>query len=490
MTIARITTRLQGPTTWRQRLAPLARPLLLLVGALLTGIAVGFLVGKGDAAIALMAALAIPVGVLVVRHPLAGVTIWLLAMPFVGAIGAEGQAGPLYWAVHRLGIPALLVIGTLHHAGRTDRAPFRIGFIDVALVLFLAVGVANVLLFANDGARTLISLYDKLIVPIMFFWVVRVLEPTPAELRRLLPVAIWTVGTQAIIGLMSWLAPQFLPAQWLGREGERTVGTLGGPGPYTVGIVFFALLLVYWALQSTSPTSRRLLFAIVAAGLGAVLLSLSRGSWLGAVIAFGGLAVVYPQVRRTVVVFTIVVALLFVGPLSGAIDRVSERLGTVDTVDARLITNDAAIRMVADRPWLGFGWGNFDLFDESYKQPVGDVPLRLGGTAHNTYLNLGVEFGLVGAVLYMIPVLLLLILTIRRRQILKLQPWRWQFVLVLWLALADQFVVNNFLEMIHSSEWATSIWWITLALIAVTLQQATRDVAPTPKSFAASHAPR
>ena len=190
------------------------------------------------------------------------------------------------------------------------------------------------------------------------------------------------------------------------------------------------------------------------------------------------------------VVFTIVVALLFVGPLSGAIDRVSERLGTVDTVDARLITNDAAIRMVADRPWLGFGWGNFDLFDESYKQPVGDVPLRLGGTAHNTYLNLGVEFGLVGAVLYMIPVLLLLILTIRRRQILKLQPWRWQFVLVLWLALADQFAVNNFLEMIHSSEWATSIWWITLALIAVTLQQATRDVAPPPRSFAASHAPR
>ena len=146
--------------------------------------------------------------------------------------------------------------------------------------------------------------------------------------------------------------------------------------------------------------------------------------------------------------------------------------------------------MVSDRPWLGFGWGNFDLFDESYKQPVGDVPLRLGGTAHNTYLNLGVEFGLVGAVLYMIPVLLLLILTIRRRQILKLQTWRWQFVLVLWLALADQFAVNNFLEMIHSSEWATSIWWITLALIAVTLQQATRNVAPPPRSFAAGHAPR
>jgi O-antigen ligase len=281
------------------------------------------------------------------------------------------------------------------------------------------------------------------------------------------------------------VAPQFLPSEWLGREGERTIGTLGGPGPYTIGIVFFSLLLVYWAMQPSSAARRRILFGIVLAGQGAVLLSLSRGSWVGAAAAFGGLILVYPrQVRWAVIVGVAVVALLFVGPLSGALDTVTERLGTVDTVDARIITNDAAVRMVGDRPLLGFGWGNFDLFDESYKQPVGDVPLRLGGSAHNTYLNLAVEFGLIGTILYVAPVLILLLLTLRRRRILRRQPWRWQLVVVLWLALLDQFLVNNFAEMIHSSEWATSIWWITVALIVVALFQWRDEPLPIPQSGA------
>ena len=42
---------------------------------------------------------------------------------------------------------------------------------------------------------------------------------------------------------------------------------------------------------------------------------------------------------------------------------------------------------------------------------------------------------------------------------------------VAWLVALDQFVVNNFLEIIHSSFWATSLWWITLGLIAVQLER-------------------
>jgi hypothetical protein len=484
MTNARLTASLPASAGRRRRLLAGRPQLLLVLAALVAAVVAGFLVSRGNAEIGLFAGLAIPLAVVVLQYPLAGLMVWMVAMPFLGAIGGEGQAGPLFWLLYRLGIPAILLIAALDRSSHSERGAFRIGVIDVALVLFLVVGAVNVVLLA-DGTRNLISYYDKLVVPITVFWVVRVLEPSPAELRRLIPIAIWSVLTQAIIGAMSWVAPQFLPSEWLGREGERTIGTLGGPGPYTIGIVFFSLLLVYWAMQSSSAARRRILFGIVLAGQGAVLLSLSRGSWVGAAAAFGGLILVYPrQVRWAVIVGVAVVALLFVGPLSGALDTVTERLGTVDTVDARIITNDAAVRMVGDRPLLGFGWGNFDLFDESYKQPVGDVPLRLGGSAHNTYLNLAVEFGLIGTILYVAPVLILLVLTLRRRRILSRQPWRWQLVVVLWLALLDQFLVNNFAEMIHSSEWATSIWWITVALIVVALFQWRDEPLPIPQSGA------
>jgi hypothetical protein len=48
----------------------------------------------------------------------------------------------------------------------------------------------------------------------------------------------------------------------------------------------------------------------------------------------------------------------------------------------------------------------------------------------------------------------------------------WPLVVILWLALIDQFIVSNFLEMLHAYAWGTSLWWLTLGLIAAVLDQA------------------
>ena len=48
-------------------------------------------------------------------------------------------------------------------------------------------------------------------------------------------VGACTIAVQATIGILSWVAPSVLPAQWLGRAGERTVGTLGGPVATHIG---------------------------------------------------------------------------------------------------------------------------------------------------------------------------------------------------------------------------------------------------------------
>ena len=78
-----------------------------------------------------------------------------------------------------------------------------------------------------------------------------------------------------------------------------------------------------------------------------------------------------------------------------------------------------AVRMIGARPITGFGYGNFERFDEGYKQRVGDVPLKTGGSAHNTYLNLAVELGIPAVVLYFSIPLWLLAQTIRRRATLQ-----------------------------------------------------------------------
>lgn len=65
----------------------------------------------------------------------------------------------------------------------------------------------------------------------------------------------------------------------------------------------------------------------------------------------------------------------------------------------RLAHWQAAIRMWADRPWLGVGIGNYAMVYSLYALPHWPEPL---GHAHNYYLNIGAEAGLVGFVCYVI----------------------------------------------------------------------------------------
>lgn len=441
------------------------------------GLAAGVLVGTGKPELAAAIAVAIPVCALVLHYPFAGVIVWLLAMPFAGVSSSGPEAGPVLWAVHRIGIPGLLLLAVSYHLLGLRRAPIRLGPLDAAIALFIGFGIVNVLIFSPQPVKFLVSFYDKLAVPLMFFWLIRLLAPDRRDLRLLVPVAVWTIAVQGTVGVLSWVAPAILPAAWLGRVGERTVGTLGGPGPYTIGIVFFALFLAYSITFGRRSYSTATLAVVVGAAIVAVFLSLSRGSWLGATLAFAGLTLVLPRfVVGFGLVAILVVALISLGPLGVPISRVADRLNEADTVGARVITNDAAIRMIGDRPLQGFGYGNFDRFDEQYKRPVGDIPLNLGGTAHNTYLNLAVEMGVPAALAYMAVPAWLLVMTVRLRKSLRLRRETWLLVLILWLALLDQFVVSNFAEMVQSSGvWATSLWWMTLGLIATGLERTRAD---------------
>jgi len=448
--------------------------------------AVGAAVAAGLWQVALGSTIVLPIAAVVTRSPFAGVLAWLLLVPYV-IQGLTADTHPIVWALHRVGLPGLLILVFAYHALGIRRSPFRLRVYDLALVLFLILGAINIMLLAPTPLRGLVSFYDKLAVPIAFFWLVRAIGPRPADLNRLVFVGAWTVAVQATIGILSWVAPNVLPDQWLGRAGDRTVGTFGGPAIFTITLVLFALLAMYAAMSTDRPRWRLFFFGIVVAALLGVVLSLSRGSWLGAGIAMLGIAVLYRrQIGRFAVGAGVLALVLVLGPIGGLAPVAQERLETGDTVEGRIITNDAAVRMIGDQPLVGFGYGNFERFDERYKQRVGDIPLILGGSAHNTYLKLLVEFGIAATLLYLAPPILLLALSYRLWQRHRGSPLvDWRFISVLWLALLDQFVVNNFLEIIQSSFWATSLWWLTLGLIVIELERL-RDPEAVPSPAATS----
>ncbi len=446
---------------------------VLVVGGL-AGLGIAYLIAAGQPEMALGIAVILPVLAVVVRDPFAGVLLWVLTVPYFMNLSAE--TGPVIWAVHRIGVPALILLVVVHTRLGWRRWGLRPGLVDICVAAFIGIGLINVVLFASSVERMIAAFYDKLIIPIALFWLIRALAPRRRELMALIGAGLVTIAVQSMIGMLTWVAPSVLPSGWLGRAGERTTGTVGGPGPFTITLVLFAVLAIHLAAQSPELRRRITLLGFgMLAGV-AVLLSLSRGSWLGAGLAVAGLALIHRRMMGIgSVVGLVLVVGLAVGPLADQFVAAQERIGVVDTVESRMITNDAATRMIAAKPVTGFGFGNFEKFDEQFKQRVGDIPLKLGGSSHNTYLNMLAELGIPATILYLGVPFLLLAATFRKwRYLPRTGLMNRSLVLILWLAVLDQFVVQNFQEMIHASFWGTSLWWLTLGLIATILERAVK----------------
>jgi O-antigen ligase len=430
---------------------------------------------------AAVAAIAVPLAVLVLRDPFIGLLLWVILIHFV-VTRESATVSTTQWVLHRAGILLLIGLVAVYHAAGLRRSLFRLAWYDVALAGFVIVAIFNVLAFSSQGTRDLASLHDKLIVPIALFWLVRAISPDRKQMTMLVMTGLFVLLVQIGVGVFSWFAPEILPSHWLDRAGSRTTGTLGGPAPFTVTVVLFGLLVLHriWEMR---PSLEKLVLAgtLAASGL-VVFLSLSRGSWLGAGAVVLVLAVVY---RRSLLWPAIAVAvvgvLLLAGPLADQAELAEERAGVTSTLDSRTITNVAAVRMIEDRPLFGFGFGRFEDYDERYKTRVGEIPLETGGSAHNTYLNLAAEMGLPATALYFAPVIGLLWLSVTRRNLLPdTGPYSRRLVLFLWLALLDMFLVCNFMEMVQSSAWATGLWWLTLGLIAVALDRQRQLAAALP----------
>jgi O-antigen ligase len=443
---------------------------LVLVGL---AVAVGLFAATGQVVIGVGAALALPVLALLLRYPFAGVILWVIGVPFV--IEAETiTPHPGFWVLHRMMIPTLLGLVLVYHAIGQIRSRLKPTFVDWAILAFLGLAIANILLLSDNPSRMLMAFYDRLGVPLLLFWLVRAISPGERDLKRLAIVGAIVVTFQAAIGFLSWVAPSALPAAWLGRAGERTVGTFGGPAEFTVNLVFFSLLAAHYALTHGRQLSRPLLLAIVGFGMFGVFLSFQRGGWLGALVGFTALWLVHRgAVTKMAIVAAFAGAILAAGPLGAEFQYASERLSDADTVDSRLVTFDAALQMVEEQPIRGFGYGQFEKFDEQYKRSLGDVAFEEGGSLHNAWLGLAAENGIPAVVLFVLPAILLGIRSARQRHALGRNGFLGiGLLLIMWGAVLDIFIVSNTMDMLHSGIWGTSLAWLGLGLIAVQLEQA------------------
>ncbi len=156
--------------------------------------------------------------------------------------------------------------------------------------------------------------------------------------------------------------------------------------------------------------------------LAALFFSYSRGAWLAsaaALVVTGLLVLVRSKRAATLAIGLGLVGLIVIGlgEINVVPNVIAERFATVGDYfnfeDVRGIrANDenfallerrahwqAALGMFEDSPWLGVGFGNYAAAYPKYALPKWDDPL---GHAHNYYLNVLAEAGVLGFVTYIV----------------------------------------------------------------------------------------
>ncbi len=222
--------------------------------------------------------------------------------------------------------------------------------------------------------------------------------------------------------------------QILGRF-YRAFGTFGQPNPFGgfMGIVLPLCAMAAWGLIArlwadwragsnlTGPQVAQLLAWTAGTGLltAALLASWSRGAWLG--IAGAALAMLLALPRRLLhgLLLVICVCALAVGLWrldilpDALIGRLTSSIGDLVSITdvrgidvhagnyaviERLAHWQAAVNMAQDFPFFGVGLGNYSPQYEQYRLIAWELPL---GHAHNYYLNVLAEAGILGLLAYL-----------------------------------------------------------------------------------------
>jgi putative inorganic carbon (hco3(-)) transporter len=221
---------------------------------------------------------------------------------------------------------------------------------------------------------------------------------------------------QALIGAVQFVLrigpPSFAIGPFL-----RAYGTFGQPNPYggylAMGLPLLAAVVIVW-WREASVLTRAALSGCLALGALAMGMSLSRGAWIGLVVAALTMALAWSRRSALIagavpLVGAVVVAASGVGLLPESLQaRIAPALDYIRVFNARGVLPlpdtfaivermahwQAAADMFVDRPLFGAGPGHYPIAYADYAiLPYWRDAL---GHAHNIYLNVAAESGVAG----------------------------------------------------------------------------------------------
>lgn len=435
------------------------------------GVVVAYLLTAGQWHFALALIAMVPGFVILHKYPFQTIVIWLFLGPFLlhTTSNAERQ---VYWIIHR-GLPPLTV-GVIWMSSllriRKRRLP-RLGIPEMLMAGYVIFTILSIIFQSTTPQATFYHFYDRVISPMCLYLIIRLTTPGDQEWNWLVPIFVFIIITQSMIGTVSWVAPSLLPSKWLDKVGQRTTGTLVNPTIFTTAILFAGILglhsILQYKRQRILSNTNIVLFLLC---VFSIFISFSRGSWLAGIMVLGGVVYLYPKFMLKFSIVLVLVSTVAGGAfLPPYIEQARHRLYSDQSEGSaldRLPGFLAAVRMFEAKPIAGWGYGNFDVYDKQFMGRVLDFANdNKDHASHNWFLSTLAEQGLVGFFLYFSPFAWWALISIRNwHQLPKRGVWNRKLLLLLWLLVLSDVLLNNFMNMIIF--FGHGIWWIRLGMIA------------------------
>lgn len=270
-------------------------------------------------------------------------------------------------------------------------------------------------------------------------------------------------------------------------KSDRAEGPLGEPNRYAQ-IMVVLLPLGWFAVRGARrPRRRLLLMAATGAILAGMLLSYSRGGFVGLVVmsvAAAGFGWIRPRVlviagitalvAAPILAPSIVKRLVSMGELATALTEGTSAQQVDGSIRGRLTETLAAAQVFFDHPIIGVGPGQYAPFysEEYQKNPTikfRDIlkPRR----AHNLYSELAAEGGILGLGIFLsIALFLVHGLWVARRRWLKSRPEYADLATAFLLAFVGYFVTAVFLHLSYER-----YYWFLTALAGATIYVLDRE---------------
>jgi O-antigen ligase len=230
-----------------------------------------------------------------------------------------------------------------------------------------------------------------------------------------------TTGPDALV-MPDYIKDPFIGTHQDRARGPFTEASANGAAMFACGVAA-TLALLHWRGRRARILAG---LVIVLCGLG-ILFTVTRGAWLssgmGAILALLAAREARPFLFPAIAAAALGVVLAF-ALVPGLQHKASSRASSEAPIWDRRNSNSAALRMVHDRPLVGFGWGTYQYYSFPYYRQSQDFPLTFVRGLHNVYLANAVELGLAGAALWLFGLVVALGGSIARRGPPELRVWK------------------------------------------------------------------